>query len=182
MEKFVPSYDTCALLVLVIVCPCKLEPSKTTAAVLYGLAPVAKSEADVMTNEVGSPNKPVKLIEAAAVDSVTEEGDIYHKKVIHLSWVHEEKNGKIISIETGNEVDGIYEVRWYQRSAGAASPDEWAGVEWKHLTQDSEGNDLGPHAFEYTLIINQDSYNKPYEQIKAIIIYTPTSLKYYYIY
>lgn len=113
--------------------------------------------------------------QADAVDSVTEEGDIYHKKVIHLSWVHEEKNGKIISIETGNEVDGIYEVRWYQRSAGAASPDEWAGVEWKQLTQDSEGNDLGSHAFEYTLIINQDSYNKPYEQIKAIIIYTPTS-------
>lgn len=113
--------------------------------------------------------------QADAVDSVTEEGDIYHKKVIHLSWIHEEKNGKIISIETGNEVDGIYEVRWYQRSAGAASPDEWAGVEWKQLTQDSEGNDLGPHAFEYTLIINQDSYNKPYEQIKAIIIYTPTS-------
>lgn len=113
--------------------------------------------------------------QADAVDSVTEEGDIYHKKVIHLSWVHEEKNGKIISIETGNEVDGIYEVRWYQRSAGAASPDEWAGVEWKQLTQDSEGNDLGPHAFKYTLIIDQDSYNKPYEQIKAIIIYTPTS-------
>lgn len=113
--------------------------------------------------------------QADSIDSVTKEGDIYHKKVIHLSWIHEEKNGKIVSIETENEVDGIYEIRWYQKSAGAASPDQWAGVEWKRLTQNGDGSELGDRAFEYTLIIDQDSYNKPYEQIKAIIVYTPTS-------
>ena len=106
-----------------------------------------------------------------SVDSITTDEDIYNKKYIHLSWLHETKRG-IVNVENDTEVDGTYYINWYQRSAGAASPDEWAGVEWKALMQDDEGNNLDPHVFNYTLEIDENSYNKPYEQIKAIIIYT----------
>lgn len=109
-----------------------------------------------------------------SVDSVTVDTDIYNKKYIHLSWLHESNKG-IVNIENDTEVDGIYYINWYKRSAGAPSPDEWAGVEWIHITKDSDGNNLGPHAFDYTLVIDEDSYNKPYEQIKAIIIYTSST-------
>lgn len=108
------------------------------------------------------------------VDSITTEEDTYNKKYIHLSWLHEGNKG-IVNIESDTDVDGIYYVNWYQKSAGASSPDEWAGVEWKLLSQDGEENDLGPHTFNFTLAINQDSYDKAYEQIKAIIVYTSST-------
>lgn len=109
-----------------------------------------------------------------SVDSITTDEDIYNKKYIHLSWLHESDKG-IVNIENDTDVDGIYYINWYKKSAGAASPDEWAGVEWELITQDSEGNELGPHAFNYTLVIDDNSYNKPYEQIKAIVIYTSST-------
>ena len=109
-----------------------------------------------------------------SVDSITTEEDTYNKKYIHLSWLHEGSKG-IVNIESDTDVDGTYYINWYQKSAGAPSPDEWAGVEWKLLSQDGEENDLGPHTFNFTLAINQDSYDKAYEQIKAIIIYTSST-------
>ena len=112
--------------------------------------------------------------QADNIDSITEEDDIYHQKVLHLSWLHEDSEGQIVNVENDTEIEGIYEIRWYQKSAGAASPDEWAGVEWKRLTQDGLGNDLARHQFTYTLLIDENSYNKPYEQIKAIVVYIPT--------
>ena len=51
-------------------CPIKLVPSNTTAEVLYGEAPVAKSAADVIINDVGSPARLVNEIEAEAEDGV----------------------------------------------------------------------------------------------------------------
>lgn len=109
-----------------------------------------------------------------SVDSITTEEDTYNKKYIHLSWLHEGSKG-IVNIESDTDVDGTYYINWYQKSAGAPSPDEWAGVEWKLLSQDGEENNLGPHTFNFTLVINQDSYDKAYEQIKAIIVYTSST-------
>ena len=55
---------------LVITCPITFVPSYATDAVFQGEDPVAKSDIEVTTNEVGSPDKPVKLIDEEALDGV----------------------------------------------------------------------------------------------------------------
>lgn len=97
-------------------------------------------------------------------DAMDKENDRYNKKIIHLSWIHKQSDGNIISINQDTEIEGQYRIKWYRQSIGAASPDGYAGVDWKL-------EETGDKQFTYTLVIDEDSYNKPQEVVKAIVFY-----------
>lgn len=99
-----------------------------------------------------------------SIDSVTTEEDTYNDKYIHLSWIHKTDDGIVAITNADTAVDGSYTIKWYQYSIGASSPDEWAGADWKLVNNGQ--------SFNYKLIIDENSYNKESEIIKAIIIYT----------
>lgn len=101
-------------------------------------------------------------------DAMDKENDRYNKKIIHLSWIHKQSDGSIISINQDTEIEGKYRIRWYKHSIGAPSPDGYAGVDWKL-------EETGDKQFTYTLVIDENSYNKDAEFVKAIVFYEDTA-------
>ena len=94
------------------------------------------------------------------------------EKTIRLRWLHQYENGEIKVINEDSELTG-YEIRWYRFYMGAPSPDEYAGVYWKRLEVQNEGNKNDSYISKsspFTCILNP-AINIAQEQIKAIVLY-----------
>ena len=91
----------------------------------------------------------------------TDENKILNKKTVRLRWLHEFDNGDIHVINDDTNI-GNFEVRWYKYKLGSPSADEYSGVYWERMENDSES------VFDFSFI---PAYNLAQEQIKAIILY-----------
>lgn len=91
----------------------------------------------------------------------TEENKLLNKKTVRLRWLHEFDNGDIHVINDDTEI-GEFEVRWYKYKLGSPSADEYSGVYWQRVDNNSES------VFDFSFV---PAYNLPQEQIKAIILY-----------
>jgi hypothetical protein len=91
----------------------------------------------------------------------TNENKILNKKAVRLRWLHEFDNGDIHVINDDTNI-GNFEVRWYKYKLGSPSADEYSGVYWERMENDSES------VFDFSFI---PAYNLAQEQIKAIILY-----------
>lgn len=81
-----------------------------------------------------------------------------NKKHIILRWIHQFEDGRVKTVP--DTTDLLYEIRWYKYKLGAPSADEYSGVYWERIKNESN--------FYYTL---DPDVKKEIEQIKAIILY-----------
>ena len=81
-------------------------------------------------------------------------------KHIRLRWLHQYEDGHISTISEASDLED-YEIRWYRYKLGAPSADEYCGVYWTRIENDS-------NSFYYLL---EPAPNTSSEQIKVIILY-----------
>lgn len=81
-------------------------------------------------------------------------------KTVRLKWIHFDEDGNRVQI-TEHTKDDTFEVRWYIYEFGAPSADEYSGVYWTAI-EDNTNN------FYYQL---KPRSNKNQEQVKVVILY-----------
>lgn len=99
----------------------------------------------------------------------TQEAEL-NKKTIRLRWVHKTENGlfQVINEDSFDKnKNNIYEIRWYRYRLGAPSADEYSGVYWDRIADNT-------NKFSYVL---EPQQNHAVEQVKAIILYNGTVIR-----
>lgn len=89
-----------------------------------------------------------------------------NRKIVHTRWVHFDENNKPIVVDSSSDMN--YEIRWYRYHLGAPSADEYCGVYWDRV------NDNSTKRFSYTL---DPDITKATEQVKVIILYNGVALR-----
>lgn len=105
-------------------------------------------------------NEYVRLYSLDGSTYVIDDKGQIDSKTIRLKWVHFDEDGNRTQI-TEHKKDDTFEVRWYMYEFGAPSADEYSGVYWTAI-EDNTNN------FYYQL---KPRSNKNQEQVKVIILY-----------
>lgn len=105
-------------------------------------------------------NEYVRLYSLDGSTYVIDDKGQIDSKTIRLKWVHFDEDGNRTQI-TEHKKDDTFEVHWYMYEFGAPSADEYSGVYWTAI-EDNTNN------FYYQL---KPRSNKNQEQVKVIILY-----------